>query len=122
MLFRSPDVIHNLWLEQGDIAKYPRPHNDKFNNARYANSFYLEDGSYIKLQNVRVAYQLPKAFAKSLKIKSANVYCYVNNALTWTSYSGYDPEFSSNNPLQIGEDTYRYPKNREYGLGLSVNF
>ena len=118
----SPDVIHNLWLEQGDIAKYPRPHNDKFNNARYANSFYLEDGSYIKLQNVRVAYQLPKAFAKSLKIKSANVYCYVNNALTWTSYSGYDPEFSSNNPLQIGEDTYRYPKNREYGLGLSVNF
>ena len=118
----SPDVINNIWLEQGDIAKYPRPHNDEFNNARYANSFYLEDGSYIKLQNVRFAYQFPDEWTKSLKVKNASLYAYVNNALTWTNYTGYDPEFSSNNPLQIGKDTYRYPKNREYGLGLSVNF
>lgn len=43
-------------------------------------------------------------------LKKLNVYAFVNNALTWTNYSGFDPEFSTRNPLQIGKDSYRYPK------------
>ena len=117
----APDVIHNMWLEQGDVAKYPRPYNDEFNNARSANSFYVEDGSFIRLQNVRLSYNFSKGLLKPIGVKGLNVYAYVNNALTWTAYSGFDPEFSTNNPLQIGKDTYRYPKNREYGIGFTVN-
>ncbi len=118
----APEVIHNLWLKPGDIAKYPRPYNDEFNNARYGNSFYVEDGSFIRLQNVRLSYDVPKELIKRFMLKNLNVYAYINNALTWTSYSGFDPEFSTNNPLQVGKDSYRYPRKREYGLGLSVNF
>lgn len=118
----SPHVIDNLWVKQGDIALFPRPHNDEFNNARYANSAYLEDGSYIRLQNVRLAYEFNEKLASKLGMKTASLYVYVNNAFTWTDYSGFDPEFSSNNPLRIGKDSYYYPRNREYGLGLSVNF
>ncbi len=117
----APKVIHDLWLKQGDIATYPRPYNDEFNNARYANSFYLEDASYVRLQNVRLSYEFTKDVLKKIKIKGLNIYGYVNNPLTWTKYSGYDPEFSSSNPLRIGKDTYRYPMKREFGLGLNIN-
>lgn len=118
----SPKVINNMWLHPGDEAIYPRPYNDDFNNARMGNSFYLEDASYIRLQNVRISYDLPKEWIKKLTLKGVNVYAFVNNALTWTNYSGFDPEFSTSNPLQIGKDTYRYPRKREYGIGFSANF
>lgn len=118
----APDVIRNMWLKQGDNALYPRPYNDEFNNARYANSFYVEDGSFIRLQNIRVSYDVRKQLVNKMKLSGLNLYAYINNALTWTNYKGFDPEFSTDNPLQIGKDTYRYPKKREFGLGLTVNF
>lgn len=118
----APDVIHHMWLKQGDNALYPRPYNDEFNNARYANSFYVEDGSFIRLQNIRISYDVQKQLINKLKLSGLTLYTYINNALTWTNYKGFDPEFSTDNPLQIGKDTYRYPKKREFGLGLTVNF
>lgn len=118
----SPHVINNIWVHQGDEALYPRPYNDEYNNARYANSFYLEKGDFIRLQNIRLSYDLPERWLKTARIKTLQVYFFANNPLTWTAYSGYDPEFSSSNPLQIGKDTYRYPKKREFGLGLNVKF
>lgn len=118
----SPTVINNIWVHQGDEALYPRPYNDEYNNARYANSFYLEKGDFIRLQNIRLSYDLPERWLKAAHIKTLQVYFFANNPLTWTAYSGYDPEFSSSNPLQIGKDTYRYPKKREFGLGLNVKF
>ncbi len=118
----SPHVINNIWVHQGDEALYPRPYNDEFNNARYANSFYLEKGDFIRLQNIRLSYDLPERWLKPVRIKSLQVYFFANNPLTWTAYSGYDPEFSSANPLRIGKDTYRYPHKREFGAGLNVKF
>ena len=91
----SPHVINNMWIHQGDQALYPRPYNDEYNNARYANSFYVEDADYIRLSNVRLSYDLPERWLKSLRIKALQVYIFGNNLMTWTSYSGYDPEFSS---------------------------
>ncbi len=118
----SPTVIENIWTKPGDAALYPRPYNDEYNNARYANSFYLEKGDFIRLQNIRVTYDLPERWLKSIRIRSLQVYAFANNPLTWTAYSGYDPEFSSSNPLQIGKDTYRYPHKREFGLGMNLKF
>ena len=117
----APNVIHNMWLKPGDQAIYPRPYNDDYNNARIGNSFYLEDASFIRLQNIRIAYDVPKNFIEKLKVKNLNVFAFVNNAFTWTNYSGFDPEFSTSNPLQLGKDTYRYPRKKEYGLGFSIN-
>ena len=118
----SPEVIYNLWLQPGDEAIYPRPFNDEFNNARIANSFYLEDASFVRLQNIRLSYHLPKMLMQKIFLKDLSLYAFANNVLTWTDYSGFDPEFSTNNPLQIGKDTYRYPRKREFGLGFIANF
>ena len=73
----SPDVIYNTWLKQGDIALYPRPYNDEYDNARYANSFYVEDGSFIRLQNVRLSYNLPKNWCRKCGVKGINLYAFV---------------------------------------------
>lgn len=120
----APEVIHNIWVKQGDIAKYPRPYNDDFDNARLGqgNSMYIEDGSYLRLRNVRLNYNLPKTLAQTIKAKNLNLYAYVNNALTFTNYTGYDPEFSNYSVLEIGRDNNRYPRKREFGLGINVNF
>lgn len=120
----APEVIDNIWIKQGDIALYPRPFNDDFDNAKLGqgNSMYLEDGSYMRLRNIRLSYTLPEKFSKSIKSKNVGLYAYVNNALTFTNYSGYDPEFTSYSVLELGRDTNRYPRKREVGFGINVNF
>lgn len=118
----APNVIHNIWRKQGDIALYPRPFDDVFENSRYANSFYIEDGSFIRLQDVRIGYDMPSKIFEKWKLKGLNLYLYGKNLLTWTKYSGIDPEFTSFDPIRIGEDRGRYPRQREAGMGLTVNF
>ncbi len=118
----APHVINNIWRKQGDIALYPRPYDDVYENSRYANSFYIEDGSFVRLQDVRVSYDMPSKITDNLKIESLNLYLYAKNLLTWTNYSGIDPEFTSYDPIQIGEDRGRYPRQREIGVGFTLNF
>jgi len=115
------DAMETAWFKQGDIANYSRPYQDYFANDRSLNSIYLEDASYIKLRSIKLGYNIPKKLAKKLNLKEMNIYGYVNNALTWTAYSGFDPEFSTESALSIGIDYNRYPKKREFGLGLTIN-
>lgn len=118
----SYDYIRNMWIKQGDVAKYPRPVSDYYQNNRQLNSFYLEDASYVKLKNIRLAYKLSSKVVSKLNIKSLEIYSYCNNVLTWTNYTGYDPEISTGSALSIGLDTNRYPKKREFGLGTNIRF
>ncbi len=113
--------INNFWVKQGDQVEYPRPFADSFQNDRHVNSKYIEDGSYIKIKNIRIAYRFKQTVTQKLNIKGLNIYAYVTNPFTFTAYSGYDPEFSNYSALSIGMDTNRFPRNREFGLGLTLN-
>mgnify|MGYP000812686962 FL=1 len=88
------------------------------------NSFYLEDASFIRLQNVRIAYDLPENWIKKLMLKNINIYAFVNNALTWTNYSGMDPEVNQwgNSGTVQGIDWGTYPHCRSYVFGINVEF
>lgn len=112
-----------MWTGPVDIAKYPAPIN-KEHNRLPPSSFYIEDASYIKLRNVKLSYSLPKKWINTVWMKAATVYVYGNNLLTFTNYKGYDPEFSlgTSDPLTLGIDQNRYPRKREYGLGVNVTF
>jgi TonB-linked SusC/RagA family outer membrane protein len=116
------DFLNNFWIQQGDQVVYPRPFTDRFQNARSVNSFYLEDASYLKIRNIRLSYALPVKWITKAKLRGTSIYGYVNNAFTFTKYSGYDPEFSAYSALAIGMDTNRYPRKREFGLGINLNF
>lgn len=113
--------VNNFWVKQGDQVTYPRPFADSFQNDRHVNSLYIEDGSFIKIRNIRLSYRLKPAVAQRLKLKGLNIYTYITNPFTFTAYSGYDPEFSNYSALSLGMDTNRFPRNREIGLGFTIN-
>lgn len=118
----DPYMIHNAWWNPGDVTDVPIPENNGMDNMRELNSFFVEDASFIRLRNVRVSYKLPPAWLASLGISAVDVYGYGTNLLTWSNYSMYDPEISFPNPLQMGRDDGRYPRKREFGVGLNINF
>lgn len=120
-----PEAVWGAWVAQGqEGATYPYfPDKDDRGSQRGSgNSFFLEDASFIRLSSARLAYRFKPETARKAFLSGASVYIYGINLLTWTDYSGYDPEFSSSNALQPGDDNGRYPKRRELGVGLNVQF
>lgn len=120
-----PEAINGAWVRQGqEGATYPYfPDKDTRGSQRGSgNSFFLEDASFIRLSSARLSYRFKSALAKKAFLNNASAYVYGINILTWTDYTGYDPEFSSSNALQVGDDNGRYPKRRELGLGLNIQF
>lgn len=118
----DPEYIREAWWQPGDVTRWPVPRNNGMGNARELSSIYLEDASFIRLRNVRLTYSLAKNITSKMKMKGATVYLYGNNLLTWTNYFWYDPEISFNNALQMGQDNGRYPRKREFGAGVNLNF
>jgi TonB-linked SusC/RagA family outer membrane protein len=120
-----PESIYGAWVRQGqEGATYPYfPDKDQRGSQRAGgNSYFIEDASFFRLSSVRLTYRLKPSIAKKALMQNASVYVYGINLLTWTDYTGYDPEFSSSNALQPGDDNGRYPKRRELGLGLNIQF
>jgi TonB-linked SusC/RagA family outer membrane protein len=113
------------WRFQGQITEWFIPGNNihvNANNNRELGSFFLEDATYIRLQNVRFTYNLPRKLANRLSLTNVQAYLFSNNLLCWTNYQGYDPEIKPGNVLAPGTDNNMYPRNREFGLGLNVSF
>ncbi|WP_104383134.1 TonB-dependent receptor [Sphingobacterium sp. HMA12] len=120
----SPDMVYNVWRKPGDVAKYPNypERNNRGNMKTNQNSLYIENGSFVRLASARLSYTFDPQLISKLKMKGLTTYVYGTNLLTWTNYRGYDPEFSSSNPLTPGEDDGRYPRRREFGFGVNINF
>ncbi|MBQ8240314.1 MAG: TonB-dependent receptor, partial [Bacteroides sp.] len=83
----------------------------------------VEDGSFLRLGTLSLGYTLPKNFTRKFGVKNLRVYATGNNLFCWTSYSGQDPEVSTNgNQMAMGWDFSAYPKSRSYLFGLNVTF
>lgn len=90
-------------------------------------SWAVEDGSFLRLNNLSLGYSLPKNMINAMHMTKLRVYATVYNAFLWTKYSGYDPEVSSTrsdgySQLTPGVDYSAYPKSRNYTLGINVTF
>jgi hypothetical protein len=102
----------------------------KFNNAESQTGSctvfsdrFIEDGSNIRLKTLNVGYSLPKSILDKSQINTREVVCDGQNLLTWTNYTGYDPEITSgDNTTQQGTDTGIYPVFRSISGGLTVTF
>ena len=85
----------------------------------------VENGSFLRLQNITVGYTLPKKWMKSIFIQNVRIYFTGYNLLCFTSYKGYDPEVdtsSKKNPMTPGVDYAAYPKSRTFVGGINVTF
>lgn len=90
----------------------------------WLHSWAIEDGSYLRFNNLTVGYTLPKVITNKAKISSFRVYATVNNLATITSYTGYDPDVTArrSDPLTPGVDFAAYPRSRTWVFGLNVTF
>jgi TonB-dependent starch-binding outer membrane protein SusC len=90
----------------------------------YTHSWGIEDGSFIRLNNVTLGYTLPESLLSKIKIKKLRVYATANNLAVFTNYSGYDPEVNTrrNSPLTPGVDFSAYPRSRSFIGGLNLTF
>ncbi len=87
-----------------------------------SSSYYVEDGSYIRLKNIVLGYSFPQKFLKKIAINNLRIYASADNIFTLTNYSGYDPEVSYWNTLLTGLDYTSYPRARTFTLGLNLKF
>ena len=119
----SPNAYNNAWRPDAQSNIYPRLGYDvTAYQAVGISDRIIEDGSFLRLNNVTVSYDIP--VEKSLLMDRVNVYIAGKNLVTWTDYSGYNPEVSSflNNGLINGVD-WNGPRNaKTILLGLNINF
>lgn len=119
----GPNDYRNLYVSSGD-AHMPRISSSSANGNTRISDLYVEDGSYLRIQNISFGYTLPKKWMKKIDVQNVKVFTNLQNVYTWTKYSGYDPEigYMNGNPLLNGVDYGRYPSPRIITFGLNVSF
>ena len=121
-LFGQYATVEKRWTPTNTKTNMPRAIlADPANNTRNSDR-WLEDGSFLRLKNIILAYQLPKNIINKIKLNSLKVFVQAQNLKTWTKYSGFDPEvsaFSITNTAQ-GTDFLTYPQARVITFGVNV--
>lgn len=116
-------AVVNRWKEVGDVTDIPRSSWGETNNSRISTRF-IEDASYLRLKTLTLGYNLPSGWVSRLGMSDFKIYVTGENLLTFTSYSGFDPEvnaFGDNNREQ-GVDFGTYPQTRSIITGLNITF
>jgi len=121
----GPNDYRNVQIVGGD-ANMPRiaaSSAASTSNYRFSDRF-VEDGSFVRIKNISVAYNLPSSFVSKIGLAGVKVYSNMQNIMTFTKYSGYDPAVGTlnNSALLSGIDNGRYPSPRITTLGVNVKF
>jgi TonB-linked SusC/RagA family outer membrane protein len=118
-----PVSVLNRWTGPGTSESEPRVNlSDPNQNARVSNRF-VEDGSYIRVKNVQLGYNLPASILKKVKCDKFRLYVSSQNLFTFTKYKGMDPEIGAyNGALEAGIDRGFYPQARVWLGGINVTF
>ena len=113
------------WQKPGDVTDQPRASFDGNSGGRRVSSRYVEDGSYLRIQDVTLGYRLPSRIGNTVRMQNARIYVSGRNLYTFTDYSGYSPDVNSggsDSNLFLGTDFYAYPIARSVTFGISGNW
>lgn len=113
----------NRWTGEGTTNEFPRFTYDDANHnySKMNDMVHIEDASYLRLKNLQIGYTLPQHISKKAGMSKLRVYVSGNNLLTFTEYSGMDPEVGHGGAW-FGFDNGSYPQARAYLMGLNVTF
>jgi TonB-linked SusC/RagA family outer membrane protein len=118
--------VTRRWRKPGDITDIPRATADptKAADNKRASSRFIEDGSYLRIKNVTLGYTLPAGLSSKLRLSSLRVYASTQNLLTFTRYTGLDPEvnYSGNDTQVVGTDFFTFPQARTITFGVNLKF
>jgi TonB-linked SusC/RagA family outer membrane protein len=111
------------WQNEGDITDVPRYEQGNTFNNRFSSRF-VEDASYVRLKNLSLSYSLPKQIVDKLMMDNFKVFVAGTNLLTFTNYTGADPEVNSidGSTVSQGLDFFTFPQVRTLSLGLNASF
>ncbi len=111
----------NAWSHDNQNTDVPRLST---NYQTKTSDRFVEDASYLKISNIMLSYNFPPSLLKKIKMTHLRLYVSGQNLITFTSYSGYDPEQQSggNSNLNIGFDNKNYPSYRSVTVGLNLGF
>ena len=93
-----------------------------FSTNTQPNSWYVEDGSFLRMQNLSVGYNLSGKLMDRIKLRRARVYASMNNLFTISKYQGLDPGVGGAADTNFGIDVGNYPVTRSVMVGLGVTF
>lgn len=93
-----------------------------FSTNTQASSFYVEDGSYFRMQNLQIGYTFPKTILNKLGMQRLRVSGSVNNLFTISKYQGLDPAVGGNADTNFGIDVGNYPVTRSFNFGINLGF
>jgi hypothetical protein len=121
----SRDMAVNSWTPNNPNSNVPRLNAADLNkNTENFSDLYVEDGSYLRMKNIQLGYTIPSAQSKKFGVNNFRVYTTIDNLLTFTKYTGLDPELFGlyGNPFYYGVDMVNYPQPTTYSVGVNINF
>ncbi len=110
------DVARNRWTPNNTNTGVPRANL----NELPASTYFLEKGDFFRINNLTLGYTLSSANLNRIKMQSLRIYATVQNLVTFTNYSGFTPEISSENTLAGGIESSIYPTTRTFAFGINV--
>jgi TonB-linked SusC/RagA family outer membrane protein len=127
----KPSYYLGRWTGEGTSNSIPRLTNDATNN-RLFSDFFVEDGSFLRLQNIQIGYNIAAEVLEKVGVSKLRVYTSINNLFTITDYSGYDPsqisgldqnrDDGNDGTIGSGIDGGSYPSAKQFILGLNIEF
>ncbi len=120
----SLEYFANRWTPQNPNNRYPRVNADPGLSRSFISTAEVEDGSYLRLKTITLAYQLPRKSLEQFSMTNLRIYFTAKNLWTLTDYSGYDPEVShfGQSATNMGADLGGYPSTRSFLIGLNIGF
>jgi len=116
-------TVMNRWENPGDITDMPKSDKDNLMHNSDVSSRYVENGSYLRLKSATLGYDLPKSLCNKLRAQKLYVYVTGENLLTFTKYTGFDPEVSAFGVgVAPGVDFGSYPQSKSFIFGLNLTF
>jgi hypothetical protein len=119
---KSRELLNDSWTPENPNATVPKASNtSNFSTNTQSTSYYIEDGSFLRLKNIQLGYNFPKEMISKIGLTSARVYAQGVNLFTITGYSGLDPEIGGGDNNR-GVDAGNYPFVKQYLFGINIGF
>lgn len=115
------NYVLGRWTGEGTSNTVPRVTTAATNN-NVLSDYFVEDASFLRIQNIQLGYTLNKTLSEKFKISKLRLYAGVNNLYTFTKYRGFDPAATDSSPIGGGIDYGFYPTPKTYMMGINVNF
>lgn len=113
-------TVNYRWRKDGDVTPIPRALYSQGYNWQ-GSSRYVEDGSFVRFQNLQLSYSLPQNTCKKVGMSNCSFYFSMNNLYCWTKYSGVDPEVSIGG-WGVASDNSKTPRSKQFTASVSIGF